>query len=369
MFLRAIELTTFRSWKSLELSFDARATALVGPNACGKTSVLEAAWYCASLESHRTSTDAVMVRADEPAAIVRADVEGATGRIERVELEIVTKGRARARLGGAPVGRRRDVLGVLRASIFGPERQAVVRGDPGDRRRFADELLVQLHPRYHAIAREYDRALRQRNTLLRDHAAGRASLHGIEAWDEALVVPGAELAAGRARALLRLAPHARAAFEAVGGGTSFAVAYVPNVPPPPDDQLATPAAWADNFRARLDERRADETIRGVTLVGPHRDDVAIDIAGLPARTHSSHGEGWLAALALILGAHAAVAEAIGEPPVLLLDDPFTLLDPERRVRLVAALPEGQVLVTAADPAEVPAELGARVTDVEELRGA
>ena len=364
MRLASIELVTFRSWKSLAVRFDDRVTALVGSNGSGKTSVLEGAWYAASLGSHRTSADAALVKQDDATAVVRAEVER-NSRIERIELEIVTKGRARAKLGGAPVGRRRDVLGVLKASIFAPERVAVVREDPSDRRKFTDEILIQLHPRYHGIIREYERALRQRNTLLREHAAGRASIEGIEAWDEALITPGAELSAGRAKAISMLAPRAGDAYHAVGGGSSFSVAYVPNVPEP--EQRDDPGAWAGSIRARLAERRGDEVIRGVTLVGPHRDDLSIEIAGMPARTHASHGEGWLAALALVLGAHAAVAEAIGEEPVLLLDDPFTLLDPERRERMAGALPDAQIVLTAADPHEIPTGLGARALNVEELR--
>lgn len=365
MRLAAIELLTFRSWKSLTVRLDDRVTALVGRNGSGKTSVLEGAWYAASLGSHRTSVDAVLVTQGELSAVVRAEVER-NNRIERIELEIVTKGRARAKLGGAPVGRRRDVLGVLKASIFAPERVAVVREDPSDRRKFADEVLIQLHPRYHGVLREYERALRQRNTLLRDHAAGRAGIDGIEAWDEALIAPGAELSAGRAKAVEMLAPRARGAYQAVGGGAAFTITYVPNVPQPADRD--DPEAWAGSMRARLAERRSDEMIRGVTLVGPHRDDLSIEIAGMPARTHASHGEGWLAALALVLGAHAAVAGSIGEEPVLLLDDPFTLLDPERRECMVGALPpDAQIVLTAADPREIPPELAARAVDVEEVR--
>jgi len=241
-----------------------------------------------------------------------------------------------------------------------------VREDPSDRRRFADEVLIQLHPRYHGVIRDYERTLRQRNTLLRDHAAGRASIQGIEAWDEALIVPGAELSAGRAKAVTSLAPHARAAYAAVGGDSAFEVAYLPNVPEPAarDDV----GAWADAMRARLLERRQDEIVRGVTLVGPHRDDLSIQIGGMLARTHASHGEGWLAAVALVLGAHETIAAALGEQPVLLLDDPFTLLDPDRRERMTAALPaEGQIVLTAADPREIPGSLGARSVDVTEIR--
>lgn len=368
MLLRGLELSGFRAWKSLELSFGGGPTALIGPNGSGKTSVLEAAWYCASLRSHRTSADAALVSLEAEAAIVRARVERAT-REETIELEIVTKGRARAKLGGAPVSRRRDVLGVLRASIFAPERLAVVRAEPSDRRAFTDELLIQLHPRYHGVMREYERALRQRNALLRDHAAGRRRADDLGAWDEALVGPGAELARGRADAITRLAPHAAAAFGSVGGEGTFRVGYSPNVPPPDDPGSGT-QGWAESMRARLAARREDELLRGVTLVGPHRDDVEISISGMPARTHASHGESWLAALALVLGAHTSLGEVIGEEPVLLLDDPFTLLDPVRRVRLATTIPhDAQVLITAADPSEIPSELGADTIDVEAVRGA
>ena len=367
MLLRSLELSAFRGWKSLDMSFGAGPTALVGPNGCGKTSIVEAAWYCAALRSHRTSADSALVALDSDAAVVRARVERAA-REESIELEIVTKGRARAKLGGAPVSRRRDVLGVLRASIFAPERMAVVRGEPSDRRAFADELLIQLHPRYHGVMREYERALRQRNALLRDHAQGRRRADGLDAWDEALIAPGAELARGRADAIARLAPHAAEAFGAVGGEGTFHVAYVPNVPAPPDAGSGAPG-WADSMRERLAARRDDELIRGVTLVGPHRDDLEITLASMPARTHASHGESWLAALALVLGAHTALGEALGEEPVLLLDDPFTLLDPVRRIRLAKTIPQGaQVLITAADPSEIPGELGADRVDVEVLRG-
>lgn len=365
MRVASVSLTSFRVWGSLALDLPAGPVVLAGPNASGKTSILEAVWYTAALRSHRTSSDEHLVRRGDEAGIVRtAVVRSGSDRAELVELEIRSAGRARAKLGGSPVGRRRDVLGVLRAALFAPERVDVVRGDPGARRAFADELLVQLHPRYHAVARAYDRALRQRNALLRDVVAGRASPAGLEAWDSSLAGPGGELCAGRAKAIASLVPFAAKAYATVGEGDDLGVAYAPNVEGPAD---ASAPAWTQAILDRLAARRADELVRGTTLAGPHRDDLEIAIGGLPARTHASQGEAWMAAVALVLGAHDAIGSAIGETPVLLLDDAFSPLDPGRRDRLASALPEGtQILITAADPSEVPDRAGAGRIDVTEL---
>lgn len=346
-----LELANVRCWESLTLDIPAGNVALVGPNATGKTSILEAIWYVASLGSHRTSSDAVLVRSGATAGVIRGTVVS-DGREDLVELEVVTQGRARAKLGGAAVTRRRDVLGTLRASIFAPERVFVVRGDPGERRRFADELLVQLHPRYHAVIREYERALRQRNTLLRE-AEGRLPA-GLEAWDQALAGPGGALCAGRADAIAALGPAAADAFAAVGGTTRLSVGYSPNVAPPEDP---TPEGWTAAILQRLAERHHDEVIRRTTLAGPHRDDLVLEVDALPARSHASQGEAWLATLALILGSHAAISNRIGVTPVLLLDDAFGLLDPDRRERLAAALPAGaHVIATTSDARELPNSL-------------
>lgn len=375
MRLAAIALENFRTWESLALTFDDGVTVIRGPNGSGKTTVLEAAWYAAALGSHRTSADEVLVRRGEVSGFVRADVArsvvGGGERVEKIELEIRTGGRARTKLGGANVPRRRDVLGVMRAAIFAPERVAVVRGDPGDRRRFADDLLVQLHPRYHAVIKEYERALRQRNALLRDVAAGRAGPQGIEAWDEALAGPGGELAAGRARAVAALAPFAGKAYAAVGEGDELVIAYAPRTSPAGFEPGATeppPAEWTAAILGTLKERRRDEMVRGTTLAGPHRDDLSISIGGMPARTHASQGEAWMAAVGIVLGAHDAIGAHLGEAPVLLLDDAFNPLDPARRYRLAGALPVGaQILVTAADPAEIPDTLEAAGVDVAGYR--
>ena len=349
MRLTALELVNFRGWNELSLSLPEGPIALVGSNATGKTSVLEAIWYTATLSSHRASSDSVLVRAGETAAVIRASVTH-EGRDDLLELELVTQGRARAKLGGSPVGRRRDVLGTVRASMFAPERVAVVRGDPGERRRFVDELLVQLHPRYHAVIREYERAVRQRNALLRE-SGGRAP-SGLEAWDEAVSRPGGELCAGRADAVRSLAPPAADAYRKVGGESALQTRYVPKVDAQSDG--ATAEDWTRAILEGLRARRGDELARGTTIVGPHRDDVELLIGGLPARTHASQGEAWLAALALVLGVHAAIGERVGAEPVLLLDDAFSLLDPERREKLGDAMPsEAQIVATASDERELP----------------
>jgi len=353
--LAEIELNAFRSWHELRLALDGDRIALVGGNATGKTSIIEAAWYAATLGSHR-APDAALVERDSESAVVRAHVDRA-GRRQTIELEIRTQGASRARLGGAPVRRRREILGVLRAALFAPERVAVVRGDPAERRRFIDEVVVQVVPRMFGTLRDYDRALRQRNALLRE--AGGREPAGLDVWDASLAAAGAQVFAARSEVVRALAPHGHATWVEVAGG-ELTVRYAPNVPEPGD-----PNAWERMMMERIAERRRDELARGVTLVGPHRDDVTIEVDGLAARTHASQGEAWLVALALVLGSRGVIADRTGEEPVLLLDDALEPLDPVRRERVVKVLPDaGQVILTAADERAVPAVLQATAFDVE-----
>ncbi|MHB8510769.1 MAG: DNA replication/repair protein RecF [Actinomycetota bacterium] len=358
-----IELDNVRGWETLRLELEPGVTSFVGPNASGKTTILEAAWYVAALQSHRSSVDEHLISKGAAAAVIRAAIASGDGdRAQRVELEIRSTGRARANLGGAPVAKRRDVLGVLRSAIFSPERMAVVRGEPSDRRKFIDDVLVQLAPRYHAALRDYEKAVRQRNALLRDIVAGRTDPRSLEAWDEAIAMPGGQVAEGRATTIAALRPEAARAYAAVGESDELTLEYVTKTPGL--SESATSSEWSEAIRSTLASRRKEELVRGTTLVGPHRDEIAIHIGGLPARTHSSQGEAWMGALALVLGSYAAISNRIHEAPVLLLDDAFNPLDSARRERLADALPRNaQVLVTAADGDEIPKSLHAAIVSV------
>jgi DNA replication and repair protein RecF len=275
-------------------------------------------------------------------------------------------GRAnRVRLNRAPLPRPRDVLGTVRTVLFAPEDLALVKGDPGDRRRFLDDLLVATAPRYAGVRADYERVLRQRTALLKS-AGAKGHLRGparesvtatLDTWDAQLARAGAPLLAGRMRLVAALRPHVSAAYDAVSGGRSgdgSAMSYRASVDAiGPDDQ--TPVLEAAMLKA-LAGVRASELDRGVCLVGPHRDELELSVGGLPARGYASHGESWSLALALRLASFALLREG-GEDPVLILDDVFAELDAGRRERL-AALVAGaeQVLVTAAVPADVPSLL-------------
>jgi DNA replication and repair protein RecF len=396
VYLSRLALTDFRSYASADLTLEPGATTLLGANGEGKTNLVEAAAYLATLGSHRVSSDAPLVRRGADRAVLRGlIVSGSTGSL--VEIEI-NPGRAnRAKLNRGPVPRPRQVLGVLRTVLFAPEDLALVKGDPEQRRRFLDDLLVTSAPRYAAVRSDYERVVRQRTALLkslRGRAGARifasaARRNGaptgdgepgeggqgnaprmLEVWDDHLATLGAELLAGRIALTASLRPLVAKAYQAVSGnGDTAVIGYRQSVPgsrPGPGGQEAdepgadrvTLAGWLRDALARV---RADELERGVCLVGPHRDDLELRIGDLPARGYASHGESWSMALALRLAAYELLRAAGDDDPVLLLDDVFAELDSGRRERL-AGLVAGaqQVLVTAAVPEDVPSVLaGAR----------
>jgi DNA replication and repair protein RecF len=273
---------------------------------------------------------------------VRGEVQTRDGLV-LVEVEVPTRGATRVKVNRSPVRRKRDLRRQVRAVFFGPDDLDVVRGDPSYRRRFLDEAVVALWPLKESLLTGYDRALRQRNRLLKEWSVPT----GMEAWDAELIQAGAALVRARAEAVDRLAPPASEEFEALAG-YGLANAYAPNVWSADDLEGA--------FRARIEERRHDELARRTSLVGPHRDDVELGVRDLGARAFASHGEAWAAALCLRLGLATAVEREIGEPPILLVDDPFSALDPKRRDQIGERLAArgGQVVISVADEADVPA---------------
>jgi DNA replication and repair protein RecF len=375
VYVRHLSVTDFRSWPAAELALEPGPSVLVGPNGQGKTNLVEALGYCATLGSHRVATDAPLIRIGAPRAVIRVAVASG-GRELLVELEI-NPGRAnRARLNRGPVPRPRDVLGALRTVLFAPEDLALVRGDPSERRRFLDELLVQRTPRYAGVRADYDRVLKQRGALLKTagmarRGGGAGDLRTLDVWDGHLARYGAELLAGRLALVADLAAPVAAAYGdlATAGRPAASPASVTyscslgDALPPADG--GTPAAelLEAALLAELARVRAQEIERGVTLVGPHRDDLVLSLSGQQAKGFASHGESWSYALALRLGSYHLL-RADGGEPVLILDDVFAELDAARRGRLAAlAAKAEQVLVTAAVAGDVPEELAGARYDV------
>jgi DNA replication and repair protein RecF len=321
----------------------------VGPNGEGKTNLLEGVYFPFSLTSPRVSAALPLVRDGASAAYARAEVETLDGRV-LVEVEIPSQGASRVKVNRSPVRRKRDVRRQVRAVFFGPDDLDVVRGDPSQRRRFLDEGLSALWPLKESLLTAYDRALRQRNRLLKEWE-GRGAPAGIEAWDEELVTAGSSLVRVRHEIVERLASPASEEFQALAG-YELSCSYAPNVGP-------DPARAEEAFREGLEARRADELLRRTSLVGPHRDELELAVRDLGARAFASHGEAWAAALCLRLGLATAVAREVNEPPVLLVDDPFSALDPRRRDQVGEHLAGrgGQVVISVADEADIPRGAG------------
>ncbi|MBM7817816.1 DNA replication and repair protein RecF [Cellulosimicrobium cellulans] len=422
MYVSHLSLVDFRSYESVDVELVPGVNALVGPNGQGKTNLVEAIGYVATLASHRVAGDAALVRAGATRAVVRTRVVRGD-RASTVELEIASGRANRARINRSPAKRPRDVLGIVRTVLFAPEDLALVKGDPDGRRRFLDQLAVLLVPRVAALLADYERVLRQRGALLKsatalrgrratrrtraaepppddDAAEGTSSpLATLEVWDARLASLGAEITALRLQLVAALTPYVAEAYEQVSAGQGEAqIAYRSSV-----DEALDPDGAADGVPPRgepgtdgdgptsglpdaptLEKRmldamravRAKEIERGVNLVGPHRDDVVLTLGGLPAKGYASHGESWSFALALRLASYRLLKDGApagldsllwadqwgpdGEP-VLVLDDVFAELDVRRRERLAELVAgAGQVIITAAVPDDVPALLdGAR----------
>jgi DNA replication and repair protein RecF len=355
--VRRLELVDFRSYPAVAVDFEPGPSVLVGPNGIGKTNLVEALGYVATLASHRVASDAPLVRAGASSAVIRCTVTH-EGRELQVELELVPGKPNRARLGHSPVRRTREIVGALRMVLFAPEDIELVRGEPATRRRYLDDLLVARRPRFAGLCADYDRVLKQRNALLRTaqlarRAGSGADLSTLDVWDEHLVQHGGELLAGRLELAAALAPHVAAGYDTVAGGPAAdgaTFSYRSSVPDPA----------ADRFAEALAAARATDIERGVTTVGPHRDDLSLTLGTLPAKGYASHGECWSYAVALRLAAYRLL-RAEGTEPVLVLDDVFAELDTGRRDRLARGIGDAtQTLVTCAVEDDVPAALrGAR----------
>lgn len=331
-------LTDFRSYSSAELAFAPGLTAIIGSNGEGKTNLVEALGFLANTGSFRGAPNEAMVKMGAEQAVVRAQAE----REERtllIEAELSSTGRTRVQVNRQRLARARDLLGALRVSVFSPDDLELVKGGPAERRRFLDDLLVALHPRHDKLRTDLDRILRQRNTLLRQ-AGGRLSpdiVTTLDVWDDRLTETGNELGHARRELVESLRVGLSAAYQVVAG-QQVAI-----------DAIYDPSWLVEGLGPALAEARRDDIRRGVTTVGPHRDDLTLRIAGMPARTHASQGEHRSLAFAMRMTAHTLVTEAIGTPPVLVLDDVFSELDPHRSRALLDAIPVGQTVLTTAGP--------------------
>jgi len=372
-----LALRDFRSYESFDLELDRGVTTFVAPNGWGKTNLVEAIGYLSRLRSHRVPQDLPLVRAGREQAIVSARVHRGERHVT-AEVTIRAKGANRARINRSGV-RVREILGLVPCVVFAPEDLGLVKGDPGERRDWLDSLLVARNPRFAGVLADTDRALRQRNALLKNLRTHPDS--GLEAtldiWDRAFAEAAAALVVGRRRLLADLAPHIDEHFSGLAADAreSRRVAEAryssridhSAVDPASDDAVAR---TVDVIVDAVLTRRHKEIDRGLTLVGPQRDDVELLIGETPAKGYASHGESWSLALALQLAGWNLLREDSGHPddqPILVLDDVFAELDSGRRTRLAHIVAQAeQVLITAAVGSEIPAELVGRTIDLTEV---
>ena len=383
MYVRHLSVADYRSWPAAEVPLRPGVNVLVGRNGAGKTNLAEALGYLATLASHRVSSDTPLIRRGAEQAVLRAAVVSA-GRELLVEIEIAAGRANRARLNKSPLPRARDVLGVLRTVLFAPEDLALVRGDPSERRKFLDETLTMRAPRMAGVRQDYERVLKQRGALLKsagasvrgaarragsaaDDGARHAALSTLDVWDEHLAETGAQLLAARLALVEEITPHVVAAYADLAPESEpVGLAYRSSLGEAFPAEL-TPDSLRAALLAEMGRRRMAELERGVSLVGPHRDDLELLLGDGPAKGYASHGESWSFALALKLGSFALL-RVDGVDPVLVLDDVFAELDTTRRNRLTELVADAeQVLITAAVDADVPAGLTGRRLRIDDGR--
>ena len=378
-----LQLTDFRNYREADVDLARGPNLFVGRNGQGKTNLVEAIGYLSTLGSHRVPTDAALVRQGCDAAIVRARLAHEDRSI-LAEVQINRTGANRAQINRSAI-KTRDLPRYFSSILFAPEDLALVRGEPSGRRRFMDELLVQRFPRLTGVMVDYERVLKQRNSLLKSARASGLRENGLstlEIWDDRLVEFGSELIQARSALIAELLPEVKAAYSAIAGADHRAslASYLSILASDTADestieQNAVRGGALDldeiskNFRAALARLRRAEVDRGITLAGPHRDDLVLELNDLPARGYASHGESWSFALSLKLAAAAVLRrESSTGDPVLILDDVFAELDESRRGRLAAAI-DGfeQVLITAAVLDDVPTELAGHIVRIRSGR--
>ena len=386
MFIKHLSLANFRNYKNAEVTLEPGVNLIVGPNGQGKTNLVESIRYLSTLSSHRVAGYIPLIKANEPSAVIRA-MASFDDRDILVEVELNRESANKGRVNKSPVSRARDILGYVNTVTFAPEDLDIVKRDPSNRRAFIDELVIQVWPRFAGVYADYDRVLKQRNTLLktaRNTGAKGSALSTLDAWDASLVSYGSEIVAARIDLVNRLQPFLFGAYQSIAVAnnepkilvkSSLAGAVIPAVYGSSDEDEGADGlefiSTSDReeisrlFEAKLAVVRAKELERGLTLIGPQRDDLVLMLGELPAKGYASHGESWSYALALRLASVEMLrAETRSGDPVLILDDVFAELDAGRRERLASMVANNeQVLITAAVAEDIPEVLKAKRFDV------
>lgn len=377
MFVTRLTLADFRSYEYVDLEFDSGVTVFVGRNGQGKTNLVEAIEYLGTLRSHRVASGVPLIRMGAQRAVVKARVQAGLDDDRTLDLELtLNSGRPNsASLNRAPLRRPRELLGALRVVLFAPDDLALIKGDPAERRRFLDDLVVQRWPRLAGVRADYDRVVRQRSVLLKSLAGRRGRIEEtaaatLDVWDDQLAGLGAEIVHARLATMVDMAAPFAEAYLAIAPTNNLALAAYRSsslgLDPAPGEQQQLEAEISE-LKSQLAEqmklRRSEEISRGACLVGPHRDDLLISLGDLPAKGYASHGESWSLALSLRLASYA-VLRGDGVEPVLILDDVFAELDEVRRQRLGERVRDAdQLFVTAAVESDVPDLLGSRIIEV------
>ena len=375
MFVKRVRLTNFRNYKTAEVELTQGVNLLHGSNGQGKTNLVEAINFFASLSSHRVAGTTPLIKQGEQTAIISLELAHEEKEL-LLESELNSDAPNRARLNKSPVAKSKDILGYLNSVIFAPEDLDIVKRDPTNRRAFIDQLIVQFTPRMLGVYSDYERVLKQRNTLLKSaRATGTKgdALSTLSAWDESLVKLGSEIIAARVAIAEKLSPGLISNYQAIAKSNNEPRMFIKSSilgSTPLDADEADDTEYLETsdreqiaqlFREKLESLRPKELERGITLVGPHRDDLVLILGSLPAKGYASHGESWSYALALRLASLEILkAESRLGDPILILDDVFAELDSDRRTKL-AQLVQGneQVIITAAVVEDVPETLVAK----------